>query len=83
MDEIIETTGIDAKHSNEDAIAPFSKGVEDYGQRIGNLGGLDMDVICRSTENVLRKYIRKNIEPLISKFNKDTLLLTRRCNKDI
>ncbi len=65
MEEIIETTGIDAKHSNEDAIAPFSKWVEDYGQRIGNFGGLDMDVICRSSEKVLRKYIRTNIEPLM------------------
>jgi uroporphyrinogen decarboxylase len=65
MDEIIEVTGIDAKHSNEDSIAPFSRWVEDYGQRIGNFGGLDMDVICRSTEDVLRKYIRKNIEPLM------------------
>lgn len=24
-----------------------------------------MDVICRSSEDVLRKYIRKNIEPLM------------------
>ena len=51
--------------SNEDAIAPFSKCVEDYGQRIGNFGGLDMDVICRSSEDVLRKYIRERIEPLM------------------
>jgi len=65
MDEIIETTGIDAKHSNEDTIAPFSKWVEDYGDRIANFGGLDMDVICRSSEEVLRKYIRKNIGPLM------------------
>lgn len=65
MDEIIDTTGIDAKHSNEDTIAPFSKWVKDYGQRIGNFGGLDMDIICRSSEEVLRKYIRKNIEPLM------------------
>lgn len=65
MEEIIETTGIDAKHSNEDAIAPFSKWVENYGDRIGNFGGLDMDVICRSSEEVLRKYIRERIEPLM------------------
>ncbi len=65
MDEIIEVTGIDAKHSNEDGIAPFSRWVEDYGQRIGNFGGLDMDVICRSSEEVLRKYIGGKIEPLM------------------
>ncbi len=66
MEEII-ATGIDAKHSNEDTISPFSRWVEDYGDRIGNFGGLDMDVICRSSEEVLRKYIRKNIEPLMDK----------------
>ncbi|MDA3938071.1 MAG: hypothetical protein PF693_02015 [Spirochaetia bacterium] len=64
MDEIIET-GIDAKHSNEDTIAPFSRWVKDYGRRIGNFGGLDMDVICRADEEELRKYIRINIEPLM------------------
>ena len=64
MENIIET-GIDAKHSNEDTIAPFSKWVKDYGDKIGNFGGLDMDVICRSREEDLRKYIRRNIGPLI------------------
>ena len=64
MDEII-ATGIDAKHSNEDVIAPFSTWVEDYGDRIGNFGGLDMDVICRSSEKELRAYIRNVVEPLM------------------
>jgi len=64
MDQIIET-GIDAKHSNEDVIAPFSKWVKDYGDKIGNFGGLDMDVICRSKEDNLRKYIRDSVEPLM------------------
>ena len=64
MDDIIEQTGIDAKHSNEDAIAPFGKWIELYGDRIGNFGGLDMDVICRSKEDDLRKYIRDVIIPI-------------------
>ncbi|MDC7235473.1 MAG: uroporphyrinogen decarboxylase family protein [Spirochaetales bacterium] len=64
MDEIIETTGIDAKHSNEDNIAPFSRWVEDYGDRIGNFGGFDMDFICRSTEDEIRSYVRGICEPL-------------------
>jgi uroporphyrinogen decarboxylase len=41
--------GIDAKHSNEDAIAPFDKWVDLYGDRIGLLGGFDMDFICQQT----------------------------------
>jgi uroporphyrinogen decarboxylase len=48
MDDLI-AAGIDAKHSNEDAIAPYSRWIEDYGQRIGNFGGLDTDVLCPSS----------------------------------
>ncbi|MFH1706777.1 MAG: uroporphyrinogen decarboxylase family protein [Planctomycetota bacterium] len=40
--------GIDAKHSNEDAIAPFDTWIERYGGRIGLLGGFDMDFLCQS-----------------------------------
>lgn len=49
MDEIIDL-GIDAKHSNEDGIAPFDRWIEDYGDRIGLLGGFDMDFLCRHNE---------------------------------
>jgi uroporphyrinogen decarboxylase len=48
MDDLI-AAGIDAKHSNEDAIAPYSRWIRDYGQRIGNFGGLDTDVLCPSS----------------------------------
>jgi len=41
--------GITAKHSNEDAIAPFSKWIDDYGSQIGNFGGIDTDVLCDIT----------------------------------
>ena len=64
MDDIIGTVEIDAKHSNEDAIAPFRRWIELYGERIGNFGGLDMDVICRSTEDNLRHYIKDVITPI-------------------
>ena len=39
--------GIDAKHSNEDAIAPFSRWIESYGERLALLGGFDLDFLCR------------------------------------
>ncbi len=35
MDEIIDVAKIDARHSNEDAIAPFSEWVNRYGDRTG------------------------------------------------
>ena len=57
MDELIETVGIDAKHSNEDQIAPFPVWVEKYGTKIGNFGGLDMDKVCNYSKPVLKEYI--------------------------
>jgi uroporphyrinogen decarboxylase len=48
MDDLI-AAGIDAKHSNEDVIAPYSRWINGYGRRIGNFGGLDTDVLCASS----------------------------------
>ncbi len=47
MDDLI-ACGIDAKHSNEDAIAPFSRWIDLYADRIGLAGGFDMDFLCRN-----------------------------------
>ena len=47
MDDFIDI-GIDAKHSNEDAISPYDTWIERYGDRIGLLGGFDMDFLCSS-----------------------------------
>ena len=44
--EGIIATGIDAKHSNEDAIAPFDEWISRYGNRIGLMGGFDMHFLC-------------------------------------
>jgi uroporphyrinogen decarboxylase len=48
MEDVI-ALGIDAKHSNEDAIVPFDEWIARYGGRIGLLGGIDVDVLCRKT----------------------------------
>jgi len=56
MDDIIDIAGIDAKHSNEDAIAAFDVWTERYGDRIGNFGGIDMDILCQNTEEEIRSY---------------------------
>lgn len=47
MDDVI-ALGIDAKHSNEDVIAPFGKWIACYGDRIGLLGGIDVDLLCQT-----------------------------------
>jgi len=48
MDDVIDV-GIDAKHSNEDTIAPYEKWIELYGDRIGLFGGIDVDLLCQSS----------------------------------
>jgi len=57
MEEIISVAKIDAKHSNEDQIALFPVWVEKYGDRIGNFGGVDADVLCRMDKVQLKEYI--------------------------
>jgi uroporphyrinogen decarboxylase len=45
MNDVIEI-GVNAKHSNEDAIAPFDEWIEKYGDRIGLFGGIDVNQLC-------------------------------------
>jgi uroporphyrinogen decarboxylase len=56
MDEVIEL-GIDAKHSNEDVIAPFDKWIELYSDRIGLLGGIDVDLLCCETPDTIKTQV--------------------------
>ena len=56
MDDIISGAKIDAKHSNEDVISPYSRWIDDYGNKIGNFGGLDTDVLCDSSSVDLVSY---------------------------
>ena len=55
MDDLI-AAGIDAKHSNEDIIAPFTEWVERYGGRIGNFGGFDASELCLLDEKGVEAY---------------------------
>lgn len=61
-DDLIDDCRIDAKHSFEDIIMPVTEFKRRYGRRITPLGGLDVDVICRSSPDDLRAYTRKHIE---------------------
>ena len=56
MNDLIEL-GIDAKHSNEDEIAPFDKWIELYGGQIGLLGGIDVNTLCLETYDVIFKQV--------------------------
>lgn len=59
MDDLIGGVGIDAKHSNEDQIAPFSNWIERYSDRIGLFGGIDLDLLCRSDPKTARATISR------------------------
>lgn len=48
MEDMIEI-GINAKHSNEDNIAPFEKWISLYGDRLGLLGGFDLNFLYTNT----------------------------------
>lgn len=48
MEDII-TLGIDAKHSNEDQIAPFIDWIGKYSDRIGLFGGFDLNLLVLDT----------------------------------
>jgi uroporphyrinogen decarboxylase len=61
MDDII-ACGINAKHSNEDQIAPFRYWVTTYGDKIGNFGGIDMNVICTVSKAEMKEYIQDVIK---------------------
>lgn len=61
MDDIIDA-GIDGKHSNEDNIAPFSEWTKRYGDRICNVGGLDMNDLCLLSAEEIKKKTRAVIE---------------------
>jgi uroporphyrinogen decarboxylase len=59
MEDIIDV-GIDAKHSNEDVIAPFDEWIRLYGNRIGLLGGIDVDLLCIKTpDEVFRSVVEQ------------------------
>ena len=56
MDGLIEL-GINAKHSNEDQIAPFSQWIDDYGGRIALFGGVDTDHLVSWDEKQIAELV--------------------------
>jgi len=61
MEELITVAKIDAKHSNEDQIEPFKFWVDTYGDRIGNFGGADVNVLCEKSEKEIKDYVKEII----------------------
>ncbi len=62
MDDIIEDVKVDAKHSFEDTFLPVTEAQKKYGHRLAHLGGVDIDFLCRASEEQVREYVRKVID---------------------
>lgn len=56
MDGLIDI-GIDAKHSNEDQIAPYEYWIENYSERIGLFGGFDLNLLILKKPEVIFKTV--------------------------
>jgi len=59
LDDLIDRVGIDAKHSFEDAIMPVTEFQARYGDRTGVLGGVDIDILARSSPEGVRAAVRR------------------------
>jgi uroporphyrinogen decarboxylase len=66
MDELIDYVGIDAKHSYEDTIEPVGSFKKRYGDCIGIVGGVDVDVLARSTPEDTAIYTRRVLDECVS-----------------
>ncbi|UCG17244.1 MAG: hypothetical protein JSV19_04275 [Phycisphaerales bacterium] len=53
MDDLVEL-GVDAKHSFEDAIMPVEQVKQRWGDRLAILGGVDVDILSRGSEQQVR-----------------------------
>lgn len=62
MDDLIDYVGIDAKHSFEDVIMPVTEAKQRWGDRVSLMGGVDLDMLCRASEDDLRAYVRNIVQ---------------------
>lgn len=62
INDFIEDVKIDAFHSFQDEIIPVWEFKKKYGNKIGVLGGVDVDKLAGYNEENLRKYVRGILE---------------------
>jgi uroporphyrinogen decarboxylase len=59
MEDLITDVKIDAKHSFEDVIEPVEEFSAQYGKRVAVIGGIDIDLLARGTEEQVRQRTRE------------------------
>lgn len=65
--DIIDDLKFDGKHSYEDTILPVEEAYETYGSRVAILGGIDVDFLCRSTPEQIRRRCTAILEQTMSR----------------
>lgn len=59
MGDLITAGKIDARHSFEDQVTPIEEAKRLYGHHIAVLGGVDMDLLARGSEQEVRRRVRE------------------------
>ena len=62
IDDLTDDVKIDGKHSYEDTIEDVREVKATYGQKIAMIGGIDVDFLCRSSEEAIRRRVRETLE---------------------
>ncbi len=64
MDDLLNDVKIDGIHSFEDTIETVEETNEKYGDRIAILGGIDVDFLCRSDAEAIRRRVSATLETM-------------------
>lgn len=59
---LVDDVRIDGRHSFEDAIEPVDSIYRRWGGKVAILGGLDVDLLCRSSEPAIRRRVRQILD---------------------
>lgn len=62
MRDLIDTVGIDAKHSTQDTIEPIQQTMASWGSEVGLLGGVDIDFATRARPAEVAAYTRRILD---------------------
>ena len=62
MDSLLDYVGIDGRHSFEDNIEPVTLAKRRYGDRVALIGGIDVDLLCRGSEEQIRQRVLATLD---------------------
>ncbi|MEN6478822.1 MAG: uroporphyrinogen decarboxylase family protein [Anaerolineales bacterium] len=66
MPDLLDDVQIDAKHSYEDTIESVIDVKAHYGDRLTILGGIDVDFLCRASEEQVRARVRHTLDACLA-----------------